>query len=170
MCTGRGSTRESVGATPFATPSVRQHRIPLTHNSASSNSPPRAVRRNDKIARSGALSTPRSTRGSGDGNVHFASLHQLMLEGCLPPLDEDSNKHYGQRCASPERQFECDGWCRDRMPLQRKTSHADVVGWIKSQLSMRGTHSIGPGRSPSHRPMMVKFLGMGVHPTVAASR
>ena len=31
-----------------------------------------------------------------------------------PPVN-DLDRHYGQRCTSPERQFPCDGWCRTTM-------------------------------------------------------
>jgi hypothetical protein len=119
------------------------------------------ARRNDTLTRYVPLRLSRSTRGSGDVNG---------TQPPLSPLGKDSSRRFGcgETYASPERQFGCEGWCRNEM--LRKASHADVVGWILNQPSMRCTYSIGPGRYPSHRPMMAKILGMGGHATVNASR
>ena len=71
-------------------------------------------------------------KGSGEASVHFPSLIQIMMDpspDSLPtPLTKDPNKHSGQRTASPERQFTCDGWCRKEQ-VSAAPEHGDVVCW-----------------------------------------
>jgi len=87
------------------------------------------------------LSTYR--RGSGELNVHFSSLLQLMSEtgdtcptSVLASFVEDPDRHLGQRATSPERQFKCEGWCRDEIPSEASLEHPDVVCWTFSPLSI----------------------------------
>ena len=47
--------------------------------------------------------------------------HELMA------LPKDLNKHLGQRTASPERDFPCDGWCRSRQAPAAPSDHPDVI-------------------------------------------
>ncbi|KAF9652770.1 peptidase C14 [Thelephora ganbajun] len=88
------------------------------------------VRKNCKGTRSPPPSRRRSTyrKGSGEASDRFPSLLQLIQTGPVPmTLIEDPDKHYGERCASPERQFACDGWCRKMMPRKASLTHADVI-------------------------------------------
>jgi len=45
------------------------------------------------------------------------------------PLDR--TRHDGERCLSPERTLECDGWCREENKTSGMTTfdHPDVVRW-----------------------------------------
>ena len=60
------------------------------------------------------------------------SLLQLAMEEQLATEEpqqsvwfpEGLDEHLGRRTASPERKFQCDGWCRERPML---ADHADVV-------------------------------------------
>ncbi|KAF9787772.1 caspase domain-containing protein [Thelephora terrestris] len=70
-----------------------------------------------------------SSIGSGD---QFPSLTQVVRamesrQARAPLSDEATGKHLGGRCASPERMFECDGWCRKRMQTIGALPHADVI-------------------------------------------
>ena len=127
---GRGSTREGVKATPSETKLVGCHHIFIIARRLT-----RAVRKNGKCTRSGPPSRRRSTfwKGSGEAEVHFPSLLQIIqsLDKCqttkLGQLAGESDKHYGERCASPERQFVCEGWCRNTIPKRTTLDHPDVV-------------------------------------------
>lgn len=90
------------------------------------------TRRNCRV-RSGALSRPQSRKSSTENIQH--NIMQTLESPSLSPVDEGSdkssvdegsNKHQGQRCMSPERQF-CEGWCRDSTKRKGSLQHADVV-------------------------------------------
>ena len=71
----------------------------------------------------------------GEGHYSSPSNHWAMqIEIPSPlPMGEVTNKHYGERCASPEQSHAspeqlhgCDGWCHRW--VQAKGSYPDVVG------------------------------------------
>ena len=86
----------------------------------------------------GSQRPSRSSTGSGD---RFASVSQV-----IQPMDdrqlsasssgESTGKHLGARTASPERLFECDGWCHKRMQPEEALSHPDVVCWVSNRTSV----------------------------------
>jgi len=86
--------------------------------------PPRAVRQNGQDIGSAPPSRPRSTfrKGSGEAEPYFRSLVQAV-EDMYPTatsepaqVAEESDRHHGERCTSPER----DGRERERCtPLER---------------------------------------------------
>lgn len=125
----------------------------------------RTVRKNGRLSRSGPPSRPRSIykKGSGEGEAYFASLIQVLRSSV------DQDHHYGERTASPERQFECEGWCRGTMLRRATLVHPDVVRWHFSHPSALRIHS-GFRRYPSRRPMTVKPPGMRVRSTAIASQ
>jgi len=114
----------------------------------------RAVRKNGKCTGSGPPSrhNSRSWIGSGEADVQFPSLIQVMQdkcpttepmqlvkepeghrgERCASPEPEEYDRerrtplertrHGGERCLSPERKFKCEGWCRGGNRLSRMTT------------------------------------------------
>lgn len=54
-------------------------------------------------------------------------------EGCTFP---ERGKFGVPRCASPERRFECEGWCREAMSEKAAFDHPDVVCWVFSTIPL----------------------------------
>jgi hypothetical protein len=112
-------------------------------------------------------------KGSGEANVRFQNILQVMID--TPPASpralsaEDLDRHRGQRTASPERQFACDGWCRTRQ-MSATPEHGDVVCWVSSHPSIPRTDPLVFPRYPSRLLTTAKFLGMQVRGTVTVSR
>ena len=88
------------------------------------------------MARSEASSQPRSRMGSGEGNLPSPSIFGTM-QNETPPSDEDPDKHSGERYTlpAPERNFQCDGLCRQR---NGSLPQADVVRRILEYSSVPG--------------------------------
>ena len=164
----RGSTRGGERAIPSETMSVRQHRtcrffLPY----------PRIVRANCKCTGYGRRST--STKKGSGADANFPSLVHLLQStnaGPTPvsaPTAENSYRHYGGRCASPERRF-CEGWCRDEIPRRATLGHPDVVCCTFSRPSFLHIYSLGFRSYPYRLPMTVRSLGMHVRMTVMLFR
>ena len=169
MCIGRGLTGENVSATPSETVSVRRHRGPLFVVTLFH----RTVRKNCDIPRPDPPNRRRSTfwKGSGEADASFIPLTRgsdVRPTAELAQLVKEQNKHYGKRCASPERQ--CEGCvvtrCRGRRPLI-------IPMWWVGLLTISpslNVHSLGTCRYPSRLPTMSKFLGMRVRAVATGSQ
>jgi len=137
--------------------------------------PPVTVRKNCRSTQTPPSSRPGSMyrRGSGEANVRFPSLIKLMMDASpdssLVLSAEDLNKHHGQRTASPERQFTCDGWCRTEQP-SATPEHGDVVCWVSSLPPIPVLIPLLFRRYPFRLLMTAKFLGMQARGTAGASR
>ncbi|KAF9787770.1 caspase domain-containing protein [Thelephora terrestris] len=84
------------------------------------------VRRNCRGTFNRSLSLPRSSVGSG-GRFFSLDLAVQTMESSSS-VGEDTSLLQGRSCTSPERLFECDGWCRSRMePTSGALPHADVI-------------------------------------------
>lgn len=157
--------RNCVGTSP---PCAPQLSLPVGLSSIT-------VRKNCRSTQSPPPSRPGSMyrRGSGEANVRFPSLIKLMMDASpdspLVLSVEDSNKHHGQRTASPERQFTCDGWCRTGQP-STTPEHGDVVCWVSSHPSIPVLTHLLFRRYPFRLLMTVKFLGMQARRKAGASR
>ena len=139
MCICHGSARD-VGATPSETTSVSGHcsQSPVVTLS------PRTARKNTDDPRFDRSGRRRSTHlgGSGEADDYFPTVFQLAqtLDEYPPTtpiqLAKEPGKHYGERCASPERQFKCEGWCDKGESRKVTLSHPDVVCWVVDHYSI----------------------------------
>ena len=121
---------------------------------------PRTARKYCRASVSGPPSR-RSTYRIGEATDHLSGILQRLQTVWVSEPD----KHYGERCASPERQFKCEGWCRTMIPRRSTLEHPDVVRWASDNPSIL-SHLHPPSRRyPSLLQMMVKSLGMQVNPT-----
>lgn len=109
------------------------------------------VRKDCRYTRHGSQNLRRPSVGSGDQfpSLTWQAVH--TMENSRPFvswLGEDAGRH--QRCASPERQFECDGWCRKTMQPGGSLPHADVISISSSndgQISYDASTSNGDSLS-----------------------
>jgi len=129
------------------------------------------VRKNGRSSQSPPPSRPSSTYGmrSGGANVHFLDLIVTDTHSEPSPAVpiEYWYYHFGQRTTSPERQFECEGWCRTR-PMEATPEHADVISISSSadgQFSWAA--STGDGGSISMTTYLIDILKN--HPEISIS-
>jgi len=111
--------------------------------------------------------------GSGEGNAPSPSLFQVMEMETPPlvPLDEDINKYCPVRSASPEPQFECEGWCRDKMQRKGSLPHADVISISSSNDGQSSWDASTPsGDSISMTNSLIKILSDEKRPQITYSR